>query len=219
MKKNVILKNLLLIILCLCFAFSLGCGGEENSTPPEKPEHYAIKVDGESAKQNIYNIDTNIRQEYLTSSELADIDDITGEYTGNAIGFFIDGAGYLSSGYRLKLQIDVNEYNQLKKENDYKFIYVWLCITYSGDEDVTLTNYHDQALNENIRKVYKTPQGDSYVQGKWFQMKFALNTTNKLKLFNDDGSAKEATLFRTDLTNIDRTTKLNIYVGDVGFIN
>ncbi len=228
MKKllNKNLKRCLLILLALCFLFSFACANEIEPTPEpqeppvvEKPEHFLIKVEDENSKLNIYNVDKAIKQEFLTNNQLTQISGMEGDYTGNAINLVVDGSGYLSSGYRIKAQIDMDEYSKLKKDYEYNYLYMWLCVTYTGAENIMLTNYQDSALIEGVRTIYKESSGDGYVQGKWFQVKFVLNSVLKYKLFNDDGSPKDLVLFRTEPSPyvIDRSAKLNIYIGDFGF--
>ena len=188
----------MLICIALCF-----CGCQS-----EKKQGLLVNVQADTALQSIYNVDTRITQKFLSKSEWQK-DSIGGDYTGNAVRFDVLGKGYQSYGYRMKAQVSQEEYENIKKQG-YEQLYIWICIVYTGTEKLTLTNYNSTAVNDTTRTYGKEEQG------RWFQLKVNLTASLKSKLFDENGAAQEAILFRTHFDTTDTAAHLTLYIGDIG---
>lgn len=187
---------LICIVLCFC------------ACTDATKQGLLVNVQADTALQNIYNVDTRISQKFISKSEWKK-DGLEGDYTGNAVRFDVLGTGYQSYGYRMKAQVSQETYEKTKKQG-YEQLYIWICIVYTGTERVTLTNYNSTAINDTTRSYGKEEQGT------WFQLKVNLTASLKSKLFDENGAAQSAVLFRTHFDTTDTAAHLTLYIGDIG---
>ena len=183
----------------------MGCSPKQQET---QNNDLLICVADDTATENIYTVDEKVQFSFYEASQLEEFD---GDYTGNAVGFAVQGAGYQSYGYKVKFQKNYDEYRKMKSENDFGKLYIWICVDYTGDTGVTLTNYYGEALNENTFSVKKEQHG------KWFKIFCNLTLGSKEKYFDEAGNPKELTLFRTHFEETPKNgEKLHIYIGNIG---
>lgn len=197
-------KILLILISCvLVFSFSACAGNSQGG------EDCLVRI-GSDSLSYVYNIDNRITSEYVSAKKLKE-KNFGGDYSGNAVLFSTAGSGYQSSGYRIKSKMPKSKYDEITF-NGKSRLYIWVCIVYSGEQPVTLTNYNSIAINENTRTF------DKDKQSVWIQLKINVNKSLSDKLFDENGIPKEAVLFRTHFNMVETGERLEIYIGDIGLM-
>lgn len=171
--------------------------------------YYALKIKSSKDMQFLYNTyESRVSQRFVKNSEFSTLG-LTGEYSGNAIEFSEPQLAYSNNNYMVKLNITQEKYESIKKEG-YEKLYLWLCVVYTGNEDVYLTSANDALLSNTIT-VGKEKQN------KWFQAKIYLTAKLKEKLFDEKGNAKTLPLLSTYFYKTEIGQHITLYVGDIGF--
>lgn len=198
------LKYILVAFLILLFSISfLGCNNNED---------YALKIEKKDALKYVYNTYTQrVSQRFVANSEFDDLG-LTGDYEGNAVEFSETQLAYSNNNYKLKLKINQKKYEEIKSNYDYSKLYIWICVVYTGNQKVTLTNYNDAFIGST--KTFSKKE-----QNVWHKVKIHLTMQVKEKLFDENGNSKELNLFSSYFNTTENDQIIKIYVGDIGFCN